>query len=289
MDNQPKFGARLFRAFRNLLLFSLVLAAAGAAIYALSLLNSRTYSLEIRGGQLVVMKGRMMPTGAEPWLPSDPTLADTYAPIDLEGNTSLSVLNQKFQERDELDRALFTVLSMLASPRVASDAPKDWEKALVYVRRAERLTGLTEDQRAALKKMQVDLAFYLARIRLDDARRQLEEALAQLKLAAESDSRHKDDANLMLMAVEPQVRLLSGTLRATAQTDMKTLSKALEPTLQSMFEALKQKFPQELTPTPGPTAEPKPAEPAPAPETPKAPEPPSPVPGPAPSRQPTPP
>lgn len=261
MDNQPKFGARLLRAFRNLVLFGLVLVAAGAAVYAMSLLNARTYTLEIRNGQLVVLKGRMMPTGAEPWLPADPTLADTYAPIDLEGNTSLAVLNQKFQERDELDRALFTVLSMLATPRAASDSPKDWEKALLYVRRAERLTGLSEDQRATLKKLQVDLAFYLARIRLDDARRQLEEALAQLKLAAESDSRHKDDASLMLMAVEPQVRLLSGTLRATAQTDMKTLSKALEPTLQSMFEALKQKLPPPPeSPTPPPPEAPKPAE-----------------------------
>jgi hypothetical protein len=239
MDNQPKFGTRLFRAFRNLVVLSLVVGAAGAAIYALSLLNSRTYSLEVRSGQLVVLKGRMMPTGAEPWYPSDPVLADTYAPIDLQGNTALAVVNKKYQERDELDRALFSVLQLLAAPRIASDVPKDLEQGLVYVRRAERLSGLSEDQRTSLKKMQVDLAFFLARVRLDDARRQLEEALAQLKLAAESDSRHKEEAGLMLMAVEPQVRLLAGTLRATTQKDMKSLSKALEPTLQSMFEALK--------------------------------------------------
>jgi ABC-type uncharacterized transport system permease subunit len=286
MESQPKFGVRLFRAFRNLLLFGLFLAAAAAATWALSVLNARTYSLQISNGQLVVLKGRMLPTGAAPWLPSDPTLADTYAPIDLEGNTSLTVLDQKFEDRDELDRALFTVLSRLAAPRLASDSPKELEKALVYVRRAERLTGLSEDQRATLKKMQVDLAFYLARIRLDDARRQLEEALAQLKLAAESDSRHKDDAALMLMAVEPQVRLLSGTLRATTQTDIKTLQKAVEPTLQSLFDALKQKPPQvepppaAPTPTPGPAPTPRPSD-APRPLDSM------PLPGPAPDLQPT--
>lgn len=258
MDNQPKFGTRLYRAFRNLVIFSLVMVAAGAAVYAMSLLNSRTYSLEVRNGQLVVLKGRMLPTGAEPWLPSDPMLADAYAPIDLEGNTALAVVDKKYQERDELDRALFSVLYMLAAPRIASDQPKDFEKALLYVRRAEKLSGLSEDQRAQLKKAQVDLAFYLARVRLDDARRQLEEALSQLKLAAESDSRHKDEANLMLMAVEPQVKLLAGTLRATTQNDMKSLSKALEPTLQSMFEALKNGV---QTPAPAPTETPKPAEP----------------------------
>jgi hypothetical protein len=267
MDNQPKFGARLLRAFRNLVVFSLVVGAAGAAVYALSLLNARTYSLEISNGQLIVLKGRMMPTGAEPWLPSDPALADTYAPIDLEGNTALAAVSQKYQERDELDRALFTVLQMLATPRVASDVPKDLEKGLVYVRRAERLSGLTEDQRSTLKKMQVDLAFFLARVRLDDSRRQLEEALAQLKLAAESDSRHKAEATLMLMAVEPQVKLLAGTLRATTTDDVKALQKALEPTLQSMFEALKQVPQPKETPAPAPAASeaPKPAEATPPP------------------------
>jgi len=258
MDNQPKFGTRLYRAFRNLLVFSLVLGAVGAAVHALSLLNARTFSLEVRNGQLVVLKGKLMPTGAEPWIPADPSLADTYAPIELEGNTALAVLGRKYEDRDELDRALFTVLQLLAAPRVASDAPKDLEKALIYVRRAERLSGLTDDQRAALKKMQVDLAFFLAKVRLDDSRRQLEEALAQLKLAAESDSRHKSEATLMLMAVEPQVKLLASTLRATTTDDVKALSKALEPTLQSMFEALKQMpqaKPVETAPTtPAPSA-----------------------------------
>lgn len=280
MDNQPKFGTRLYRAFRNLVVFSLVVAAAGAAAYAMSLLNARTYLLEVQNGQLVVLKGKMLPTGAAPWYPSDPGLADTYAPIDLQGNTALGVVGQKYQERDELDRALFGVLQMLATPRIASDAPKDLEQGLVYVRRAERLTGLSEDQRAALKKMQVDLAFFLARVRLDDARRQLEEALAQLKLAAESDSRHKAEATLMLMAVEPQVKLLSGTLRATTTDDVKSLSKALEPTLQSMFEALKNAAspkPEAPGPTPAP-AEPGKAPDAPTPTTPAPPSAPAPTP-----------
>lgn len=274
MDNQPKFGARLFRAFRNLLLVALVVGAGGAALYATSALNSRTYSLQVMNGQLVVMKGRMMPTGSDPWQPSDARLADTYAPIDLEGNTSLSVLDQKFDERDELDRALFNVLFMLASPRIGSDAPKDLEKGLVYVRRAERLTGVTEEQRAKLKQAQVDLAFFLARVRLDDASRQLEEALTQLRLAAESDSKHRVEANLMLVAVEPQVKLLSSTLRITGQKEVQGLSRALTPVLETAFEQLK----GALQPPPGDAATPAPATntptppstPAPAPETPPA-------------------
>jgi hypothetical protein len=214
MDSQPSFGARLARALRNLVLLTLFLGLGGAAFYAIFFVNARTYLLEVRNGQLVVLKGKLMPTGADPWNPADPGLVDAYAPVDLEGNVALTVVGQKFDDRDELDRAMFQVLEMLARPRLASDEPKDLEKGLALVRRAEKLHGLTEAQRASLKKMQTDVAYFLARIRLDDARRQLEEALAQLKLAAESDTKTRAQASLMLLAVEPQVKLLSTTLRS---------------------------------------------------------------------------
>jgi biopolymer transport protein ExbD len=239
-DSTPGFGARLVRAIRNLFIFALIVGSAGVAGYALSVSNSKTYSLEVRSGRLVVMKGKLMPTGADAWLPGEPALADAYAPLDLEGNTALTVVGKKFEDRDELDRALFQVLEMLARPRLASDSPKDLEHGLTLVRRAEKLHGLTDDQRATLKKMQSDVAYFLARVRLDDARRQLEEALAQLKLAAESETKNRQQASLMLLAVEPQVKLLSTTLRATTMTNDAAggLAKALEPQLQQMFNML---------------------------------------------------
>jgi biopolymer transport protein ExbD len=240
MDESPGFGTRLLRAIRNLFIFALIVGSAGVAVYALSVTNSRTYSLEVRNGSLVVMKGKLMPTGADAWLPGEPALADAYAPLDLEGNVALTVVGKKFEDRDELDRALFQVLEMLARPRLASDTPKDLEHGLALVRRAEKLHGLTDDQRATLKKMQSDVAYFLARVRLDDARRQLEEALAQLKLAAESETKNRQQASLMLLAVEPQVKLLSTTLRATTMTNDAAggLAKALEPQLQQMFNML---------------------------------------------------
>lgn len=272
MDQQPSFGARLLRAIRNVFILTLLVGFAGAAAYALSQVNARTYSLEVQNGRLIVLKGKMMPTGAAPWAPADPKLMDAYAPIDLEGNVSLTVVGQKFEDRDELDRALFQVLEMLARPRLASDLPADLDKGLALVRRAEKLNGLTDDQRASLKKMQSDVAFFLARTRLDDARRQLEEALVQLKLAAESDSKSKAQASLMLLAVEPQVKLLSTTLRATNVTadGTNSLGKVLEPQLQKMFEQLgKAVNPEVATPAPAPVPAPAPAPPpAPAPASP---------------------
>lgn len=253
MSTDISFGRRLVRALRNLVIFTLIVGCAGAALYALSIVNSKTFSLEVQTGQLVVMKGKLMPTGSAAWLPSESSLADAYAPIDLEGNVALTVTNQKFDDRDQLDRAMFQVLEMLARPRLASEAPKDLEKGLAYVRRAEKLNGLTDDQRATLKKMQTDVAYFLARIRLDDARRQLEEALAQLKVAAESDSKTRAQASLMLLAVEPQVKLLSTTLRATTMTadGSSGLQKALEPQLQQLFNLLGKQV-EEKSPAPAP-------------------------------------
>lgn len=208
------FGTRLFRAFRNLVILSLVLGLGGAATYALSLLNSRTYGLDVRDGLLVVLKGRMLPMGAEPWQPAEAELADAYAPLELEGNTALAVTGTKFSERDELDRAMFSVIEMLAKPRVSSDTPKDLEQGLSYVRRAERLHGLSDEQKHALNRMQAELSFFLARSHLDDARKQLEDAIAQLKRAADSETKHAREANQMLLSVEPQVKALSDSLRA---------------------------------------------------------------------------
>lgn len=263
MDSQPSFGTRLLRAIRNLFVLTLILGLGGAAVYALSQVNARTYVLEVQAGQLVVLKGKLMPMGAAPWMPADPSLIDAYAPIDLEGNTALTVSGQKFEDRDELDRALFTVLEMLARPRLGSDQPRDLEKGLALVRRAEKLNGLTDAQRTSLKKMESDVAFFLARTRLDDARRQLEEALVQLKLAAESDSKSRAQASLMLLAVEPQVKLLATTLRATNMTadGAGTLQKALEPQLQKLFEELGKQVLQPPAPTPGPAPQPTAAAP----------------------------
>jgi hypothetical protein len=213
----PTFLTRLGRAFRNLVLFSLVVAATTGGLYALSLLNAKTWSLEVVGGELVVTKGKMLPFGTEPFQPSDPRFAEAYAPLNLNGNTALAVVGQRFNDRDELDRALFSVIELLARPRVASDLKSDLDVGVALVRRAESLSGLSEPQRATLVTLRAEVAYFLAKQRIDDARKQLDEAISQLRLAADADARHKKEATQMLLAVEPQVRSLSDSLRAAVQ------------------------------------------------------------------------
>jgi len=213
-QNRQSFGRRATSAFTRLLVTLLILGLGGAVAFLLSQLNARTFTLVQESGQLVVMKGRMLPTGAVPFRPGDPRLADTYAPIPLEGRDVSGLLEQKFTERDELDRALFPVLESLARPRVQSDEPAQLEKGLYYLRRAELLAGLSDEQRRMLETLKADMAFFLARQKLEEARRDVTEALTQLKLAAESRNRNTQRANQMLTSVGPAAQALEKALRA---------------------------------------------------------------------------
>ena len=214
----PSFGSRAGSTFKRLLITLVVLALAGAVLFLLSQLNHRTFTLVSDGGQLVVMKGRMLPVGATPFRPGDPRLVDAYAPVPLEGLDAGDVTAQRFSERDELDRVLFGVLERLARPRIQSDQPKQLEQGLYYLRRAAMLGGLTDEQRRTLQSMQADVAYYHARHRLEEARKLVAEGLGQLKVAAESENRHARSANQMLTRVGPAAQALEEALRAAVHT-----------------------------------------------------------------------
>ena len=210
---QPPFGQRAKRAVTRLFVFALVAGLAGLVLFLLSQLNARTFTLVAESGHLVVMKGRNLPAGAVPYRPGDPALADAYAPLPLEGHDPGELTQRRFTERDELDRALFDLLERLAHPRVSSSEPAIIERGVYFVRRAARLSGLTDEQRRSLKGLEAEVAFFQARQRLEDARRQVSESLTQLKLAAESQNRHAREANQMLVAIGPAARALEEALR----------------------------------------------------------------------------
>ena len=212
--SSQSFGRRATQTFTRLLVTLLILGLGGAVLFLLSQLNARTYTLVLEDAQLVVMKGRLLPTGSAPYRPGDPRLADAYAPLPLEGQEASSLLEQKFTERDELDRALFPVLESLARPRVQTDEPAQLEKGLYYLRRAELLSGMTQEQRRMLETMKADMAFFLARQKLEEARRDVSEALTQLQVASESRNRNTHRANQMLTAVGPAAQALEKALRA---------------------------------------------------------------------------
>ncbi len=203
-------------SLKKLVTFLLVLALGGAVAFLLSQLNARTYSLQVVDGNLVVMKGRMFPVGAEPYRPLDPALREAYAPIPLDGNSPGRLVDERFTERDELDRALFDLVGHFAKAKVNSEDPKVLEQGLFYLRRAEKLSGLSDEQRQSLQEMHSEVAYYLARSKLDHARSEVAEAMTQLKLAATTANRHAHSANQMILEVEPAAKALEEALRRAA-------------------------------------------------------------------------
>ena len=218
MTPPPSFGSRAATFFKRLFVTALVLGLAGATVFLLSQINAKTFMLENRDGKLVVLKGRMLPMCAELWQPADAALADAYAPIGLEGTSPMGIIDVKYEDRDSLDRAMFSVLEGLCRPRVHSDDPRLLDQGLYYLRRADKLAGLTDEQRLTLKQMKSDVAFYTARQKLEEGQKQIEEALAQLKLAAGVESRHNRAANQMISAVEPEAKALAEALRKAVNT-----------------------------------------------------------------------
>lgn len=211
---QRPLGQRLATGFFRLVMTIIVLGLVGLVLYLFADRNARSYGVAVQHGQLVVTRGRMMPTGADPWHPTDPVLADAYAPIPLENLTlDPEFLEQTFTERDELDRALFNVLEKLARPRLASDDPKEIERGAYYVRRMERLTGLSPEQRETRRKMQGELAWYLARIKLEQARELLEDALTELETASTGQSVNSRRARQLAQEIGPVATQFEDSLK----------------------------------------------------------------------------
>jgi hypothetical protein len=212
------FGQRAGHAFRRLLVSVLVLALAGVVCVLLARDNARTFSLKLEGGKLLVQKGRMLPWGSAPYRPADVSLADVYAPIDLAGASVGAVETDRFEDRDELDRALFRILEQAARPKLLSDDTQVVASGMGLLHRMDRLQGASEEQRRTLRSLELDVAYDQARIRFEDARRAVAEGLSELRIAADSPTRRARAAHAMLVKVEPAATALEEVLRQVVVT-----------------------------------------------------------------------
>ena len=188
-STSDSFGRRAGRAFTRLVVTLLLFALLGAVGFLLSRLNARTFTLQQQDGKLLVMKGRMLPLGAEPYRPSDPALAAAYAPIDLLGGAAAGLDGARFDERDAMDRALFEFLEGLARPRLVSDDPAVLSQGLVALGRMQKLGGITDEQRKTLKGLESEVAFFQPAPGWTRPAADVAEAVTQLRLAADSGTR----------------------------------------------------------------------------------------------------
>lgn len=223
------FGQRAGHAFRRLLVTLLVLALAGVVCVLLARDNARTYSLKVEAGKLTVQKGRMLPWGSAPYRPADASLADVYSPVDLGGANVVAAETDRFEDRDELDRAMFRLLEQAARPKLLSDDTQVVASGMALLHRMDKLQGVSEEQRRTLRSLELDVAYDQARIRFEDARRAVAEGLSELRIAADSPTRRARAAHAMLVKVEPAASALEDVLRQVVATLADTPASSTTP------------------------------------------------------------
>ncbi len=201
---------------KRLLLLVVFAVLGGAILWLVSERNAKTFAVELRAGELVVLKGRELPTGFAPYSPVDKLLARAYAPIPLSGDSPGELLNAPYPDKDRLDQALFRTLRAWVEVRLDADDPERLAQALKYLRRAELLMGITADQRDELRALQGKVAYVEGRARLEEAEVALREATARLRLAAEVRGRYSREAGELFERVNPLSEQLSRTVRQTA-------------------------------------------------------------------------
>lgn len=146
------------RAVIKLMVTLIVLGLATLVVYLVSDLNRRHYRLAAHAGNLVVERGRFFPVGFELYLPDTPLLREAYAPIPVPPDEVLAPTGT-FEDRGDVDRALFGLISGWARGRLEADDSVTSDLAATYVKRLEVLPGLSEDQRAELRGMRAELAY----------------------------------------------------------------------------------------------------------------------------------
>lgn len=204
----PGFRVRMMRLFVGVL----VLALAATTLYLLAERNSRFYYLAQEGSRLMVYRGAWLPSGKRPYLPEDPHTASIYAPIDIPAG-SAPIVEQRFEERQDLDRALFEILAGMASERIRSEDESRMKEGFALVDRAGRLPGITGDQAKALRGMRAELSFFEGRSHLERALVELRQAREKLELATEASSSRGPAATSLLRAISPATEVLGRALQ----------------------------------------------------------------------------
>jgi tetratricopeptide (TPR) repeat protein len=184
-----------------LLVFCLVVALGAAVAYLLAERNQRHFRMRSQGGIVFIERGRLLPIGYEPFAPGAKDLQSAYAPIKVPAGEKVDEI-ENFEDRVELDRALFSLLAGWARARLQANDAESFEMASGYVTRCSLLPGLSEEQRSELKSLRADLAYRngkrIAYAIADD----FEKAVAELKLALELGTSRPSDADAWVAKID---------------------------------------------------------------------------------------
>jgi hypothetical protein len=178
--------------------------------------NARTWHLVPSEGRLVVMRGLLLPAGRGALRTSDPALAQAYAPLVPPPGKTLPP-ERTFEERAELDQAIYELVAGWAREEIGSGDPARLERGLGYLARAEKLPGLSPAQREDLAALRAESGYQEAMRLVSRAVDELREAADRLRRAASSRSQHAADAAALLRELEPAAEAAAAALRRSGE------------------------------------------------------------------------
>jgi hypothetical protein len=187
---------------RPVLPLLLAVGLAVAVAWLLAERNARQWWIVQEDGKVVVKKGIFFVTGKTPFQSADPETARTYAPIPAPQAGGAPV-ESAYEDRAELDQALFELLARWARADIQSQQMERMERARSYLGRASRLAGLSPAQREQLRVLQAETAFQEAVEHLTQGASALRRALEGLRLAAEARGPVAAEAAALEKSLEP--------------------------------------------------------------------------------------
>lgn len=199
----------MLKALQRLFIGSIIIVLVAAIGYLLSDLNHRRFRTLQIGDLWIVEQGRFFPIGFATYHPTTEALAQAYAPIPIPPNEVL-LEPSVFEDRAELDRGLFNRLAQWARQRLNASDEATNLLAAQYVRRAELLPGISEDQRVQLRSLRADASYEQGMHLSANLQEQLRRAQAALQLALDLGTTHNVQARQELQNIEKKLQLLNG-------------------------------------------------------------------------------
>ncbi len=200
----PKKKRSVSRFLGYLLITALMLTLLGSVLYLLSDINHRQYRLTTRQSSLIIERGRFMPMGFERFTPKNEVLRPIYAPIALPTGVNFTS-NEIFDDRTDVDRAIFGLLSGWSREMLAADAAAEFERVVTYIDRCELLPGLSEGQRLELQTLRADVAFTRGTHTLSGIAEQLNQALAEFESALRLGTTHKAKTKAWIKEIQHRI------------------------------------------------------------------------------------
>lgn len=213
-----EFGG-FMRGMGIVLVVLVICGLAGIVAYLLGDINHRRFRTSQNGDVLIVEQGRFFPIGFGAYDAESEALAQAYRPIELppHENVGQAIV---FEDKAALDRALFTLLSGWARSRLESPDAATLQLASDYVRRAELLPGIAEEQRQQLRSLRADASFRQAEGIVLGIAQQLRRAEAAYQLAIELGTAHAAQARTGLLSARDKLRLLGDTKAYPTEQDV---------------------------------------------------------------------